>query len=74
MSFCKLGTNLRKYLTNNVLPNKLDSYCKYHDIFYMNNPDKAARNKANIKLEEQAWSRANDASLAEIASAYAVKK
>lgn len=40
----------------------------------MNNPNTADRNKADLRLAEQAWGRvtANDASLAEKAAAYAV--
>ena len=73
--WCGPGTNVEKNLANNVLPkNKLDSYCKEHDIFYKNNPDRVARNKADIKLAEQAWSIVNskDASLSEKAVAYAI--
>lgn len=74
-SYCGPGTNIRKNIAENVPPkNKLDSYCKEHDIFYMNHPDTASRNKADMRLAEQAWTRvsANDASLAEKAAAYAV--
>lgn len=74
-SWCGPATNVRANLAKNVpSKNKLDSYCKEHDIFYMNNPDTAARNKADMRLAEQAWSRvsASDASLAEKAAAYAV--
>lgn len=73
--WCGPATNVRENLARNVPPkNKLDSYCKEHDIFYMNNPDTAARNKADMRLADQAWTRvsASDASLAEKAAAYAV--
>ena len=73
--FCGPGTKIRESLAKNIPPkNKLDSYCKEHDIFYMNNPDTAARNKADMRLADQAWSRvtAKDANLAEKAAAYAV--
>lgn len=69
------GPNRAGHLEKNLPPkNKLDSYCKEHDVFYKNNPDIAARNKADLKLAEQAWSRlkANDSSFGEKASAYAV--
>ena len=74
-SYCGPGTKIRENLAKNVPPkNKLDSYCKEHDVFYMNNPNVSDRNKADMKLAAQAWSRvtANDASLAERAAAYAV--
>lgn len=74
-SYCGPGTKIRENIAKNVHPkNKLDSYCKEHDIFYMNNPDTAARNKADMRLAEQAWSRvtAKDANLAEKAAAYAI--
>lgn len=73
--YCGPGTDIRGNLAKNVPPkNKLDSYCKEHDIFYMNNPDTAARNKADMRLADLAWTRvtAKDASLAEKAAAYAV--
>ena len=70
-SYCGPGTDLSK---NTPPKNKLDSYCKEHDIFYANHPDTASRNKADMRLAEQAWNRvkANDASLGEKATAYAI--
>lgn len=74
-SYCGPGTKLKERLARNDKPkNKLDSYCREHDIFYENNPDTASRNKADMKLAEQAWTRvkAADSSLGERAAAYAV--
>jgi len=70
-SYCGPGNDLSKHL---LAKNKLDSYCKEHDIFYEKHRDTASRNKADMKLAEQAWSRvkASDASLAEKAAAYAI--
>lgn len=73
--WCGPGTDVKGQLARKIAPkDKLDSYCKEHDIFYMNNPDTAARNKADMRLADQAWNRvtSNDASLAEKAAAYAV--
>lgn len=73
--YCGPNTNIKENIAKNIQPkNKLDSYCKEHDIFYLNNPDTAARNRADLKLADQAWSRvkSSDASLGEKAVAYAV--
>ena len=74
-SYCGPGTKLKERLARNDKPkNKLDSYCREHDIFYENNPDTASRNKADMRLADQAWERvkASDASLGERAAAYAI--
>ena len=74
-SYCGPGTKLKERLARGDAPiNKLDSHCRDHDIFYSKNPDTAARNKADLKLADQAWERvkASDASLGERAAAYAV--
>lgn len=74
-NYCGPGNNTERDLANNVpAKNKLDSYCKEHDIFYMKNPDIAARNQADMRLAEKAWTRvlAKDSSLAEKAAAYVV--
>lgn len=75
LKYCGPGTNLKANLANNVQPvNKLDSYCKEHDIFYSKYPDTASRNKADMRLAEQAWQRvtASDSSLGERTAAYAI--
>lgn len=75
MNYCGPGNPIKKQLANKVPPkNKLDAYCREHDIFYLNNPNVSDRNRADMKLADQAWSRfqANDASFAEKAAAYLV--
>lgn len=69
--YCGPGTDLSK----NAKPtNKLDSFCKEHDEFYSKYPDTASRNKADMRLADQAWQRvkASDSSLGERAAAYLV--
>lgn len=73
--YCGPGTKLKERLARGDPPiNKLDSYCKEHDIFYSQNSDTASRNKADLQLANQAWERfkSSDASLGERAAAYAV--
>ena len=68
-NYCGPGSDLSKNLP---VKNKLDSHCKEHDIFYANHRDTASRNKADMKLAEQAWNRvkAKDAGFSEKAIAY----
>ena len=68
--YCGPGTKLR----GQPAVNKLDEYCKQHDIFYSKNTNTAARNKADIVLADQAWERvkSSDASIGERAAAYAI--
>ena len=69
-SYCGPGTKLK----GQPAVNKLDEYCKQHDIFYSKNNDTAARNKADLVLADQAWERVKslDASIGERAAAYAI--
>ena len=69
-NYCGPGTKLR----GQPAVNKLDEYCKQHDIFYSNNSDTAARNKADLVLADQAWERVKslDAGIGERAAAYAI--
>ena len=68
--YCGPGTKLKGQKPSN----KLDEYCMQHDIFYANNHDTAARNKADLVLADQAWSRVKslDAGIGERAAAYAI--
>ena len=70
-SYCGPGTNLA---TAGKPVNKLDAHCREHDIFYSQHHDTESRNKADMKLAEQAWERvkASDSSLGERAAAYAI--
>ena len=70
-AYCGPGTNLSKA---GKPVNKLDSYCREHDIFYSQHHDTESRNKADMKLADQAWERvkAADSSLGERAAAYAI--
>src|SRR5436190_5400377 len=69
-NYCGPGTKLR----GQPAVNKLDEYCKQHDIFYSKNSDTAERNKADLVLADQAWERvkSSDASIGERAAAYAI--
>src|SRR5436190_20969396 len=69
-NYCGPGTKLR----GQPAVNKLDEYCKQHDIFYSKNTNIAARNKADLVLADQAWERvkSSDASIGERAAAYAI--
>ena len=74
-SYCGPGTDIKGNVAKGVKPvNKLDAHCMEHDIFYSKHPDTASRNKADLKLADQAWERvkSSDASLGERAAAYAV--
>src|SRR5436190_3012793 len=67
-NYCGPGTKLR----GQPAVNKLDEYCKQHDVFYSKNTNTAARNKADLVLADQAWERvkSSDASIGERAAAY----
>ena len=69
-NYCGPGTKLK----GQPAVNKLDEYCKQHDIFYSKNSDTAARNKADLVLADQAWERVKsfDAGIGERAAAYAI--
>ena len=69
-NYCGPGTKLR----GQPAVNKLDEYCKQHDIFYSKNTNTAARNKAYLVLADQAWERvkSSDASIGERTAAYAI--
>jgi len=69
-NYCGPGTKL----VGQPAVNKLDEYCKQHDIFYSKNKDTAARNKADLVLADQAWERVKsfDAGIGERAAAYAI--
>ena len=69
-NYCGPGTKLR----GQPAVNKLDEYCKQHDIFYSKTSDTAARNKADLVLADQAWERVKslDAGIGERAAAYAI--
>lgn len=66
--YCGPGTQLQKRLARGDVPkNKLDNYCKEHDIKYSKFKDADNRNKADKILEKQALERyhAKDSSLGE---------
>ena len=69
-NYCGPGTKLR----GQPAVNKLDEYCKQHDIFYSKNSDTATRNKADLVLADRAWERVKslDAGIGERAAAYAI--
>ena len=69
-NYCGPGTKLK----GQAAVNKLDEYCKQHDIFYSKTSDTAARNKADLVLADQAWERVKslDAGIGERAAAYAI--
>lgn len=76
-NYCGPGTKLQQRLSQGDKGiNKLDEYCKYHDISYNNSTSLKDRHKADIKLMKQAEKRmtATDASLGEKAAAYLVNK
>ncbi|EFA09487.1 hypothetical protein TcasGA2_TC010981 [Tribolium castaneum] len=73
--YCGPGTKLKKRLERGDLGiNKLDSFCKTHDIAYANSNDLKDRHQADRILEDSAWSRvkSKDASFGEKASAWFV--
>lgn len=73
--YCGPGTNLNIRLARGDPGiNKLDSYCKEHDIAYSQNSDNKYRAEADRKLAEQAWERvrASDSSIGERAASWAI--
>lgn len=73
--YCGPGTKLEERLKRGDPGiNKLDDYCKDHDISYSKTSDSLDRNKADLLLADRAWERvkAKDSSLAEKVAAYAV--
>ncbi|EFA11812.1 hypothetical protein TcasGA2_TC008591 [Tribolium castaneum] len=73
--YCGPGTKLKKRLERGDPGiNKLDSFCKTHDIAYANSNDLKDRHQADRILEDSAWSRvkSKDASFGEKASAWFV--
>ena len=74
-SYCGPGTKLRKRLARGDPPkNKLDSYCRDHDIAYSKTQDLTQRHQADKILENRAWERvkASDSGLGEKTSAWLV--
>lgn len=71
--FCGPGTRIHERINQQGV-NKLDDYCKTHDIAYSNTSDLTARHKADKILEDNAWSRvrSKDSTIAEKISAYLV--
>lgn len=73
--FCGPGTKLEKrLLRGDKGRNKLDQFCRSHDLSYEKYSDISNRHKADKVLEEAAWSRvkAKDASLSEKAASWLV--
>src|ERR1700712_4660767 len=68
--FCGPSTKLEKRINQDPI-NTLDSHCKQHDLFYLNNKDLSGRHKADGILENQAWKRvkAKDTAFGERSSA-----
>lgn len=74
-SYCGPGTKLRARLARGDRPiNKLDSYCKEHDIQYSKYKDLENRHHADNILQERAWERvkAKDSSFGEKGAAWLV--
>lgn len=73
--YCGPGTKLDKRLSRGDPGiNKLDTFCKEHDIFYATNKDSSKRYKADKKLGSEAFSRvfSKDAKLGERAASLLV--
>lgn len=74
-SYCGPGTRLKERLSRGDPPkNKLDSFCRDHDIAYSQSQDLKQRHQADKILENRAWERvkANDSSFGEKTSAWVV--
>jgi hypothetical protein len=74
-NFCGPGTKLSERLKKGDTGiNKLDEFCKQHDIAYAANADSKRRAEADKILAEQAWSRfkSKDSSLGERGAALLV--
>lgn len=75
MNYCGPATKLEERLRRgDPGVNKLDEFCKKHDIAYSQNKDLRSRHEADEILKERAWERfkAKDSSLGEKAAAYVV--
>lgn len=73
--FCGPGTDLRRRLSENQQGvNVLDSFCKDHDIAYSKSDLPSDRAKADLELENRAWSRvgSSDADFKEKAASWVV--
>lgn len=73
--FCGPGTKLAKRLSRGDRGiNKLDSFCREHDIAYSQNKSLEERHKADRELENRAWERvkSDDAKFGEKAAAWLV--
>lgn len=73
--FCGPGTKLEKRLARGDKGiNKLDEFCREHDIAYANNKDSSERNKADKKLGSEAFKRvfSKDANFGERAASLLV--
>ena len=74
-SYCGPGTKLEKRLVRGDPPkNKLDSYCRDHNIVYSQTQDLIRRHQADKILENRAWERvkASDSGFGEKTSAWLV--
>lgn len=71
--FCGPGTNLKEKINQKGF-NKLDDFCKIHDIAYDQSKDLNHRHEADKILENNAWTRvlAKDSKLSEKIAAYLV--
>lgn len=71
--FCGPGTDLEKRLKQSP-KNKLDEFCKEHDLKYSLHKDRETRSEADKILGQKAWSRvlARDSSLGERANSLLV--
>lgn len=73
--YCGPGTKLSERLARNEKGvNKLDQYCRLHDIAYSKNKSLDSRHQADRELTERAWERvkAKDSSLGEKITAWGV--
>lgn len=73
--YCGPGTRLEQRLARGDRGrNKLDSYCREHDIQYRDHSDLPSRHIADRELADKAWQRvrASDASLGERIAAFSV--
>lgn len=74
-SYCGPGTNLKQRFARGDKPiNKLDSYCKEHDIEYSKFSDLQNRHRADKVLEDRAWEqvKSKDSSFGEKTAAWFV--
>lgn len=74
-SYCGPGTRLKERLARGDPPkNKLDGFCRDHDIAYANSKELRDRHRADHILEHRAWERvkANDSNFGEKSAAWLV--